>query len=251
MILADMYALGLIACFCINMGSLILYRYFMGTKEVIHFHTSRVVTLLMWLIFVSCFAFLAIKKPHGTMLWASVTGLVLLGGFFVAKKRSPEIKEREKADSEMEMILHLAQSSSPNLDLIFRRPPEDVLETERDNEVYITFYSPRRTAPPKKAPNHFRFLLQRLSLHQHIINLLKVVEYEMPDKQITVHIGWPLSSWWDRLATGVMVFNLVRLPKLFPQFRFLIQYSPSVKPEPSSSIKAGNPGDMESLDKST
>ena len=30
-LLADMYALGLLASFCINMGSLILYRYFMGT----------------------------------------------------------------------------------------------------------------------------------------------------------------------------------------------------------------------------
>jgi len=39
----------------------------------------------MWLIFVSCFVFLALQKPHGTMLWASVTGLVLLGGFYVAK----------------------------------------------------------------------------------------------------------------------------------------------------------------------
>ena len=35
MILADMYAIGILACFTINVGSLILYRYFMGTKEVI------------------------------------------------------------------------------------------------------------------------------------------------------------------------------------------------------------------------
>ncbi len=28
-----MYALGLVASFCINMGSLILYRYFKGTAE--------------------------------------------------------------------------------------------------------------------------------------------------------------------------------------------------------------------------
>lgn len=251
MILADMYALGLIACFCINMGCLLLYRYFRGTKEVIHFNTSRLLTLLIWLIFVSCFVFLAIKKPHGTMLWGSVTGLVLLGGFFVAKKRSPEIREREKADSIMEMILHLAQSSEAGLHLIFRRPPEHLLATGKDNEVYISFYSPRRTAPPKKAPNHFRFLLQGLSLHQHIINLLRVVEYEMPDRQITVHIGWPLSSWWDRLATGVMVFNVVKLPKLFPQFQFLIQYFPPLKPERDSSPKSVEPGDREVPDKST
>jgi len=51
MILADMYALGLIASFCINMGSLLIYRYFMGTKEVIHFNTSRLITLIIFLIF--------------------------------------------------------------------------------------------------------------------------------------------------------------------------------------------------------
>ena len=32
-ILADMYAIGLVASFCINMGSLLIYRYFVGTKE--------------------------------------------------------------------------------------------------------------------------------------------------------------------------------------------------------------------------
>ena len=31
--LANMYALGLVASFCINMGSLILYRYFKGKAE--------------------------------------------------------------------------------------------------------------------------------------------------------------------------------------------------------------------------
>jgi hypothetical protein len=33
-----------------------------------------------------------------------------------------------------------------------------------------------------------------------------------------------MSSWWDRLAMGVMVFNLMRLPRLFPQFEFDIKY---------------------------
>ena len=122
--LADMYALGLIASFCINMGSLIIYRYFMGTKEVIHFNTSRLVTLIMWIIFVSCFVFLAIKKTHGTMLWAFVTGVVLLAGFLVAKRRAPERREIEKGDTEMEMILYLAESSAPDIHLVFKRSQE-------------------------------------------------------------------------------------------------------------------------------
>ena len=57
-----------------------------------------------------------------------------------------------------------------------------------------------------------------------MVSLLKVVEYELPDRRVVVHFGWPLSSWLDRLAVGVMVFNLMRLPRMFPQFEFDIQY---------------------------
>ena len=90
--LANMYALGLIASFCINMGCLILYRYFMGKSEGITYSTNRIVTLLLFIILVSCFVFLAIDKPHATMLWATVTGIMLLLGFMISKKRSPEIE---------------------------------------------------------------------------------------------------------------------------------------------------------------
>ena len=42
---------------------------------------------------------------------------------------------------------------------------------------------------------------------------------------MTVHLGWPMSSWLDRLAIGVMVFNMMRLPRLFPHFRFTMSYT--------------------------
>jgi len=222
-LLADMYALGLIASFCINMGSLILYRYFMGTKDVKYF-TSRLGTLILWVILVSCFVFLAYDKHHATVLWASVTALVLLGGVLVAKKRAPEIKEIAQADAEMEMILFLAESDSPELHLFFRRSEEPEQIAARVNEAYITFFSPRAGIPPKTAPNHFRFPLTKISLYHRMLNLLRVVEYEFPDRQVTVHFGWPLSSWWDRMAVGVMVFNLMRLPRMFPNIEFDIRY---------------------------
>ncbi|HNU70152.1 MAG TPA: amino acid permease [Thermodesulfobacteriota bacterium] len=228
MILADMYALGLIASFCINIGSLLIYRYFRGTDRMLHFHTSRLITLVMFIIFVSCFVFLAINKLQGTLLWASVTSLVLLAGFLVAQKRAPEIREIEKTDSEMEMILYLALSSSPKLRIAFRRPREITFGSERDDEAYVTFFSPRQGIPQKQAANHFRFPLPRqISLFQRIVAVLKVVEYEFPDRSITVDIGWPLSSWIDRLSIGVMVFNLMRLPRIFPKFQFHISYLPS------------------------
>jgi hypothetical protein len=226
MILADMYALGLIASFCINMLSLLIYRYFMGTKEVTQFNTSRLITLLIWIIFMSCFVFLASMKPHGMMMWATVTGIVLLAGLLVAQKRGPEIKEIEKTESEMSMVLYLAQSSHPEIHIFFYRPREETMKVgdPKGHEVYVTFFSPRKGIPPKVAPNHFRFCLQKQSLIHHLVSLLKLIEYEMPQQTIIVHFGWPMSSWLDRLSIGVMVFNLMRLPKRFPRFSFTIDY---------------------------
>jgi amino acid transporter len=227
MILADMYALGLIASFCINMFSLLVYRYFMGTKEVAQYHTSRTITLLIWIIFISCFFFLASMKPHGTLMWAAVTGFVLLAGVLVAKKRSPEIKEIEKTDSEMSIILYLAQSGAREVHLFFRRPREEIVceGGPKENEVYVTFFSPRKGIPPKCTLNEFRLPFGKQGLYHHIVSLLKLIEYEMPEQKVFVHFGWPLSSWLDRLSIGVMVFNLMRLPKRFPKFNFAIDYA--------------------------
>lgn len=224
MILADMYALGLVASFCINMLSLLIYRYFMGTKEVIAFHTSRSITLLVWIILMSCFFYLASMKPHGTMMWASVTGVVLLAGIWVAQRRGPEIKEIEKTDNHMDLILYLAQACCDEVHLFFKRPREEVLRVPKENEVFVTFYSPRRGAPPKLAHNDFRFPLDRHGLYHNIVSLLKTVAYELPHLHVHVHFGWPLSSWLDRLSIGVMVYHLMGLPRMFPGFDFHIEY---------------------------
>jgi hypothetical protein len=215
------------------MFSLLVYRYFMGTKEVAQFHTSRSITLVIWIIFMSCFFFLASMKPHGTLMWATVTSFVLVAGILVAKKRAPEIKEIGKADSEMSMILYLAQSSCPEIHIFFRRPREEILceGSPKENEVYIIFFSPSKGIPLKCAVNEFNFPLGKLGLYHHIVSLLKLIEYEMPEQKVCVHIGWPLSSWLDRLSIGVMVFNLMRLPKRFPQFNFAIAYDSSTLPQ--------------------
>jgi amino acid transporter len=224
--LANMYALGLVASFCINMGSLILYRYFMGTAEGMTYYTSLLGTLILWIILVSCFIFLAIDKLHATMLWAGATSAMLLLGFLVVRKRAPELKQIEQADTEMEMILYLAESDAPELHLYFRRSEEKEDKAPKANEAYITFYSPRvGGAPPKTVSNHFRFPLIKISLYHRIVSLLRVVQYEMPDRKVVVHFGWPLSSWLDRIAIGVMILNLMRLPRLFPEFEFDIRYS--------------------------
>ena len=219
--LANMYALGLIASFCINMGSLILYRYFKGKSEGMTYSTSRLGTLILFIILVSCFVFLAIDKPHATMLWATVTGIMLLLGFMIAKKRSPELKQIEQGDNEMEMILYLAESEEQEVHLFFRRSEETDRAHLKNNEAYITFYSPRVGGlPPKVAPNHFRLPLTKISLYHRIVAILRVMEYEMGDRKVVVHFGWPMSSWLDRMSTGVMVYNLLTVAPPFPRFRF-------------------------------
>lgn len=225
MILADMYAIGLLACFSINLGSLIIYRYFMGTKEVIHYLGGRTGTVILFLIFLSCFGFLAWHKPHGTELWAIVSAIVLVGGLVIARTRAPEIQAVGATDTHMDMVLFLAEASEEELHLIFRRPREEALTPLKHDEAYISFYNPRQGAPAKLAPNHFRFALIKRSLYQDMTALLKVVEYELPDRKIVVHYGWPLSSWLDRMAIGVMVFNIMRMPRQFPAFDFHIDYS--------------------------
>jgi hypothetical protein len=220
-----MYALGLLASFCINMGSLIIYRYFKGKAEMTY-STSRLVTLILWIILVSCFVFLAIDKPRATMLWATVTGLMLLAGFMIAKKRSPELKQIEQGENEMELILYLAESEDQDLHVFFRRSEEADKEHPKTNEAYITFYSPRVGGlPPKASPNQFRFPLSKISLYHRMVNILRVLEYEMGDRKVMIHLGWPMSSWLERLSVGVMVFNLMKLPRLFPKFGFEIRYN--------------------------
>jgi hypothetical protein len=222
--LANMYALGLLASFCINMGCLILYRYFKGKSNGVTYSNNRFITVVLFVILVSCFIFLAIDKPRATMLWASVTGVMLLFGFMVAKTRSPELKQIEQGETEMDVLLYLAESMEKEVHLYLRRSDETGGDSLKDNEAYITFYSPRVGGiPPKMAPNHFRMPLTRISLFHRIVTMLKVIDYEMEDRHVVVHLGWPMSSWLERLSIGVMSYNLMKLPRLFPNFDFTIE----------------------------
>ncbi len=163
----------------------------------------------------------------------TVTGNI--GGAKACTRKAGE----RKTDSEMSMILYLAESSAPDVHIYFRRTEEETHKS-RDNAVFITFFSPRAGIPPKAAPNHFRFPLGGFGIYNSIVAMLRVVEYELADRQVFVHLGWPMSSWLDRLAIGIMVFNLMRLPRLFPKFQFHMSYLHSLniqrKPEPPAEL---------------
>lgn len=222
-LLAEMYALGLVASFTINMGSLLFYRYFKGTKDIREYHTSRSGTFLLFIILFGCFMYLSLTKPYGLGLWASATAFFLVAGLMVAKKRRPEKKQIEETDTPMEMILHLAESPGDKIDVHFKRPNEEG-GIEDPSVAYVSFYSPRAGIPPRVGPNHFRFALGGQSLFESITDLMYVFKYELSHKQITFHFGWPLSSWLDRMSVGVMVYSIINLPKKFPEFNFTMDY---------------------------
>jgi hypothetical protein len=236
-ILADMYAIGLLASFCINMGALLIYRYRKGTTEI-EYSTSRLGTLILWIILASCFVFLAGVKLRGTALWASVTLVVLTAGVLVARRRGPEIKAIARGDILDDLVAYLEGFRTEAVHLFFRRAhePKHGMEerapgrervqrgvTEK-NSVYITFYSPRTGAPRKVSPNHFRLPRSQSSLYQEIVNVLELMESEFADRQVVVNIGWPLSSWLDRISIGVWYIHIMRLPLRFPGFEFIMRY---------------------------
>jgi hypothetical protein len=221
--LAEMYALGLVASFTINMGSLLMYRYGRGTNEIRAFNTSRTGTLMVFLLLLCCFVYLALTKPYGLALWVGATVFFLYVGFRVARQRAPEIAQVAQTDNPLKMVLELADSPGDTVDLYFKRPQEGV-DIVNPQVAFVSFYSPREGVPPRAAPNHYRFALSGQSLFDSITELLYVLKYEMPHKKVVVHFGWPLSSWIDRMSIGVMVFTLMKLPKVFPDYTFVIEY---------------------------
>ena len=86
-----------------------------------------------------------------------------------------------------------------------------------------------------------------------VVGLLRLPEAEFADRHVEVYIGWPMSSWMDRFAIGVMLFNMMRLPRLFPAFGFFIRYTTSVslppamiKPDETAGEEAGKQGTSDS-----
>jgi hypothetical protein len=227
-----MYAIGLLASFCINIGCLLIYRYFQGTKEIRAYYTSRTATLLLEFILVACFIYLALHKPYGTGLWAAVVTVLLAAGIPLSRRYGPERQEVRRSDYPLEMVLALGDVDGP-LHVFFRRPGEVAMGDQRSGNAFVTFFNVREGIPDKMALDHYRFPIQPGGVYRSIVALLALLEEELDGRDLTIHFGWPTSSWLDRMAVGVFVANLMRLPKVFPKLRFSIDYVP-----PSSGVAA-------------
>ena len=222
-LLAEMYAIGLLASFCINIGCLLIYRYFQGTKEIRAYYTSRTGTLLIEFILVACFIYLALHKPYGTGLWAAVVTVLLAAGIPLSRRYGPERHEVRRSDYPLEMVLALGEVDGP-LHVFFRRPGEVTTCEHRPGCAFVTFFQVREGIPEKIASNHYRFPIQPGGVYRSIMALLALLQEELDGRDLTLHFGWPTSSWLDRMAVGVFVANLMRLPKVFPGLRFSIDY---------------------------
>jgi amino acid transporter len=223
--LAHMYAVGLVASFTINMGALVYYRYSEGSEEIPDYHTSRTGTFAIFLLLLACFSFIAFHKWQGFVLWAITVTIFQIIGFRVAKRRAPEIEQFRKTDSPMELLFRIAESNeSEPFHLYFRRQQDTTPILPDPNTAHITFYSPRSGSPPKFGSNHFLFPIFRESLSRRLVSLIVLLQYDFADRKLVFHLGWPTSSWVDRFSTGVMVYAVMRLPKRFPKYNFLIEY---------------------------
>jgi hypothetical protein len=223
-VLAEMYAIGLLASFCINVGCLLIYRYFTGTKEIRGgYVTSRAGTLALEAILVACFLYLAVHKPYGTGLWAAVVTVLLVAGIPFSRRFGPEAREVRRSDYPLEMILALAETDGP-VHVRFCRPGERDCASGTPGTAFVTFFSPRQPIPERAAPSHYRFPIQAGGVYRSITALLALIEEELGDRETWAHFGWPTSSWIDRMATGVFVWNLIRLPRLFPRLNFEIEH---------------------------
>jgi hypothetical protein len=105
--------------------------------------------------------------------------------------------------------------------------------------VFVTFFSPRQACPDRLAENHYRFFIQGGSVYASILGILELLEEEFDGREVTVHFGWPTSSWLDRMATGVFVAALMRLPRHYPRMRFAMEYEqPASERAPAAAAAA-------------
>lgn len=230
-ILAEMYAVGLVASFAINTGSLIKYRFSKGTKEI-SYHTSRFGTLVLFFVLVSTLIYIMIARPYGTSLWFIITSVVLILGIRISRYRAPDIPVRRATNNVMDVVFKIAEIDNRDVHIYFRRPYEEEAIVKSSNTIFVSFYSPRLETPEIINANQFWIAIERRAgLFEMITAVLKTIAYEIPvtEKEIHLHFGWPLSSWVDRLSIGIMIHNIIKLPRIFPNFQFHMDYQSKKK----------------------
>jgi len=222
--LAELLAFGILVNISFLLFTLLVYRYFLGSKEISIFDTSKLGTLFLFLIVFGGVVYLFFIKVVLTFLWIIITSLIFFVLFKVFKTKNIPQLEKKILDNPMDLIFYISDNSNKEFDIYFTRPREHLINKDGIKSVYINFCSQSDPNIPKKGENHFRFQYIGSRLLPSIIAIIELLKYELPDVKLKFHFGWPLSSWIDRLSVGVMVFSLMKLPKQYPEDEFVIEY---------------------------
>ena len=226
-IVADMYAIGLIATFVMNTGTIILYKIVRGNAQTKEYRTGIFRNLILFIVFLSTFIYIVIHKPYGTAMWTLVVAFFIIAGSIVTRiKTTAEEEKIAQMDKYSDVVDYIDSLPKERpIHIYFRRPSENVQEIG-DNMIYITFFFLRQKRPPKKLfKSHFILPVNAFwGIGYSSRKLLEAIDETYKDRVFNIHFGWPLSSWFERIFTGVMVYNILQLPKKFPHWNFAIEY---------------------------
>ncbi|MEO1783511.1 amino acid permease [Thermodesulfobium sp. 4217-1] len=228
---AQMYAIGLVATFVINLFNLIVYRAYRGREDVKEYSTSIIINSILFILFLGSFIFLLKDKPDGALLWLSSLVVFLIFGTIIIKHKNIDRAMKVSTEKPGDVINYVKENDMANIHIYFRRPMEHNLERSDDSsKIFITFFMSRQSIPKRVSNNHFIIPVNHFwGVDGGINGLLGLLQESFPDKRIVVHLGWPTSSWLERVAMGLRTYHILRLPTNYPRFEFKMEFFPQKK----------------------
>ncbi|MBE3550741.1 MAG: amino acid permease [Brockia lithotrophica] len=228
-LVADMFAIGLLASFVLNLLALVTYRISEGYSRMRAYRTGVAKNVFLVLVFAAAFVYVAAHKVHGTALWAGTSLVMIVLGMLAARFfRNPDLAYESSFHTVEELERYIEKMGGDTVHLHFARPRESV--GREPGHVYVTFALQRLRPPRRRGENHFVLPYSQMwGVVAEMEALLRHLEKRFPDKAFVVHLGWPLSSWRERLSTGFMVHHFLMLPRSFPNIAFRIEYTPRRK----------------------
>ncbi len=224
---ADMYAIGLVATFIINLAALLTFRFTQGFSHVKEYKSSFFKNIGLFIIFLSVFIYLVSHKQNGAIFWALACIFVLLAGLSLKDFVKEKLEEgAERFDNNFSVVVEVGKIESKEAHIVFLRPFEKPRHVTQDS-VFVTYGLGRMPAPDKMAKNHFLLPLNSyLNIDVKIEELLRSLEDWYPEKTLVVHFNWPTSSWRKRLYLALLINRIMKLPSKLPHLRFAIEYHP-------------------------
>jgi amino acid transporter len=225
---ADMYAIGLVATFVINLAALLMFRFAQGFGHIQEAKTSFIKNLILFVLFLSVFVFLFEAKPNGAMLWIGSCAFMVALGFIATKLfKDPEYELLKKFGKRFDIVSFINENVENRDVHIFFMGPNDRHFTLNSRNICITYALDRLEAPKSLSKNHFI-----LPIHSYI-DLTKDIDLTLvslkdwfPEKHFFVHFGWITTSWRNRLYSIIIINRILKLPLKHPDIHFAIEYFP-------------------------